>query len=79
MRMKNTELHCLYAFATVFVGEMVRWFYDLHESLPSNVICDYHGSNFMQNLYWTNLQTKEAKRLPAAQEAITETRQTPTN
>ncbi len=50
--MKNTELHCLYAFCRqCSVGEMVRWFYDLHESLPSNVICDYYmEANFMQEL-----------------------------
>ena len=30
---------------------MVRWFYDLHESLPQGVICDYYmEANFMQDI-----------------------------
>jgi hypothetical protein len=33
------------------VAEMVRWFYDLHESLPDGVICDYvMEANFVQDL-----------------------------
>ena len=29
---------------------MVRWFYDLHESLPEGVICDYYiEANFLQD------------------------------
>ncbi|MBQ1818872.1 MAG: hypothetical protein II120_01590, partial [Bacteroidales bacterium] len=31
-------------------AEMVRWFYDLHESLPEGVICDYYiEANFLQD------------------------------
>jgi hypothetical protein len=30
---------------------MVRWFYDLHESVPEGVICDYYmEANFMQDV-----------------------------
>lgn len=49
---KNTELHCLFAFCRqCSITEMVRWLYDLHERMPSDVICDYYmEANFMQDL-----------------------------
>lgn len=48
----HTELHHLLAFVRqCSVGEMVRWLYDFHESLPSNVICYYYmEANFMQDM-----------------------------
>lgn len=46
------ELHLLYAFVRqCSVSEMVRWFYDLHERIPENVICDYYmEANFLQDI-----------------------------
>jgi predicted phage terminase large subunit-like protein len=48
----GTELHNIKNFVRqCSVAEMVRWFYDLHESLPSDVICDYYmEANFMQDI-----------------------------
>lgn len=49
---KGTELHLLKAFVRqCSISEMVRWFYDLHESLPKNVLCEYWiEANFLQDL-----------------------------
>ena len=49
---KGNQLHLLRAFCRqCSVTEMVRWFYDLHESLPENVICDYYmEANFLQDI-----------------------------
>lgn len=46
------ELHHIKAFVRqASVAEMVRWFYDFHESLPENVICDYFiEANFLQSI-----------------------------
>lgn len=39
----GTELHCLAAFVRqCSVAEMVRWFYDLHERVPENVVVEYY-------------------------------------
>ena len=47
---KHTELHCIRAFVRqCSVGEMVRWLYDLYESLPEDsVAAFYMEANFMQ-------------------------------
>ena len=48
----GTELHNIKNFVRqCTTTEMVRWFYDLHESLPEGVICDYYmEANFMQDI-----------------------------
>jgi len=48
----GTELHNLKNFVRqCSVAEMVRWFYDLHESLPENAVCDYYiEANFLQDI-----------------------------
>lgn len=48
----GTELHHLFAFVRqCSVGEMVRWFYDLHERMPEGVICNYFiEANFLQDI-----------------------------
>lgn len=48
----GTELHHLYAFVRqCSVSEMVRWFYDLHERFPEDVICEYYiEANFLQDI-----------------------------
>lgn len=48
----GTELHHLFAFVRqCSVGEMVRWFYDLHERMPEGVICHYYiEANFLQDI-----------------------------
>lgn len=47
----HRELHCIKAFVRqCSVAEMVRWVYDLHESFPENVVCNYFmEANFMQD------------------------------
>lgn len=47
----GTELHHIKAFVRqCSVAEMVRWFYDLHESLPEGVLCEYLiEANFLQD------------------------------
>ena len=49
---KGKDLHLIKAFVRqTSTGEMVRWFYDLHESLPEGVICDYYmEANFLQDI-----------------------------
>lgn len=46
------ELHHLAAFVRqCSVAEMVRWFYDLHERLPQDVVCEYYiEANFLQDI-----------------------------
>lgn len=48
----GTELHNIDAFVRqCSVAEMVRWFYDLHERIPPEVICDYFiEANFLQDI-----------------------------
>lgn len=48
----GTELHHIDAFVRqCSVAEMVRWFYDLHERIPPEVICDYYiEANFLQDI-----------------------------
>jgi predicted phage terminase large subunit-like protein len=48
----GTELHHIKAFVRqTTVSEMVRWFYDLHETLPEGVVCDYYiEANFLQDI-----------------------------
>jgi predicted phage terminase large subunit-like protein len=48
----GTELHNLKNFVRqCSVAEMVRWFFDLHESIPENAICDYYiEANFLQDI-----------------------------
>ena len=48
----GTELHHLFAFVRqCSVGEMVRWFYDLHERMPEGAICNYYiEANFLQDI-----------------------------
>jgi len=48
----GTELHNIKNFVRQSsTTEMVRWFYDLHESLPDSVICDYYmEANFLQDI-----------------------------
>jgi phage terminase large subunit-like protein len=48
----GTELHNIRNFVRqCSVAEMVRWFYDLHESLPEGVICYYYmEANFLQDI-----------------------------
>lgn len=48
----GTELHHLFAFVRqCSVSEMVRWFYDLHERMPENALCNYYiEANFLQDI-----------------------------
>ena len=48
----GTELHHWGAVVRqCSVGEMVRWFYDLHERMPEGVICNYYiEANFLQDI-----------------------------
>lgn len=57
---KGTELHCLYAFCRqCSVTEMVRWFYDLHEKMPVDVICEYYiEANFLQDIILDEFTTE---------------------
>ncbi|MDD3687548.1 MAG: hypothetical protein PHE56_12375, partial [Bacteroidales bacterium] len=60
----GTELHLIKAFVRqCSVTEMVRWFYDLHESLPSDVICDYYmEANFLQDIILDEFTVEGKKR-----------------
>jgi hypothetical protein len=48
----GSELHHIAAFVRqASTSEMVRWFYDFHERLPKDVICDYvMEANFLQDI-----------------------------
>lgn len=54
------ELHHLYAFVRqCSVTEMVRWFYDLHERFPKDIICDYYiEANFLQDIILDEFTTE---------------------
>ena len=56
----GTELHHIKAFVRqCSTGEMVRWFYDLHESMPEGVICDYYmEANFLQDIILDEFTTE---------------------
>jgi len=65
----GNELHLIKAFVRqCSVTEMVRWFYDLHESLPESVICDYYiEANFLQDIIldeFTNEGSLRGYQLP---------------
>jgi hypothetical protein len=49
---KGSELHNIRNFVRqCSTTEMVRWFYNLHETIPEYVICDYYmEANFMQDM-----------------------------
>jgi predicted phage terminase large subunit-like protein len=58
---KGTYLHCLNAFVRqCSIGEMVRWFYDLHEYFQNqNVICNYYiEANFLQDIILDEFQVE---------------------
>ncbi|MCQ2250022.1 MAG: hypothetical protein MJZ66_02815 [Bacteroidales bacterium] len=48
----KSELHCLKAFCRqCTIGELVRWFYDLHESIPQGTPIDYFiEANMLQDM-----------------------------
>jgi predicted phage terminase large subunit-like protein len=56
----GTELHNIKNFVRqCSTAEMVRWFYDLHESLPDGVICDYYiEANFLQDIILDEFTTE---------------------
>jgi predicted phage terminase large subunit-like protein len=60
----GSELHLIKAFVRqCSITEMVRWFYDLHESLPSDVICDYYmEANFLQDIILDEFTVEGKKR-----------------
>ncbi|MDR3094998.1 MAG: hypothetical protein LBU62_10240 [Bacteroidales bacterium] len=55
-----SELHNIRNFVRqCSTTEMVRWFYDLHESLPEGVICDYYiEANFLQDILLDEFETE---------------------
>ena len=59
---KRSELHCLRAFVRqCSVGEMVRWVYDLWESLPEDAaVTIYMEANFMQDTKWMKSRSAKA-------------------
>ena len=60
----GNELHHLKAFVRqCSISEMVRWFYDLHESLPQKVICQYYiEANFLQDILLDEFTLEGSKR-----------------
>jgi predicted phage terminase large subunit-like protein len=56
----GSSLHLLSAFVRrCSIAEMVRRFYDLHESLPDNVVCEYYiEANFLQDLLLDEFATE---------------------
>jgi hypothetical protein len=56
----GTELHNIRNFVRqCSTAEMVRWFYDLHESLPPDVICHYYiEANFLQDILLDEFTTE---------------------
>ena len=61
---RGTELHLIDAFVRqTSVAAMVSWFYDLHESLPEGVICEYYiEANFLQDLLLDEFYEEGAQR-----------------
>jgi predicted phage terminase large subunit-like protein len=56
----GSEIHNIKNFVRqCSTAEMVRWFYDLHESLPESVICDYYiEANFLQDILLDEFTTE---------------------
>jgi predicted phage terminase large subunit-like protein len=56
----GTELHNIKNFVRqCSTAEMVRWFYDLHESFPDGVLCDYYiEANFLQDIILDEFTTE---------------------
>lgn len=45
------------------IVEMVRWMYDFHESLPSDVTCQYYmEANFLQSILYDEFETEGQQR-----------------
>jgi phage terminase large subunit-like protein len=61
---KGKDLHLLRCFVRqCSVSAMVKWFYDLHESLPQEVICDYFmEANFMQDMLLDEFEAEGNQR-----------------
>ena len=57
---KGTQLHHIKAFVRqCSIVEMVRWLYDLYESLPDNSICQFYiEANFLQDLILDEFDTE---------------------
>lgn len=60
----GTELHNIANFVRqCTTAEMVRWFYDFHESLPEDVLCDYFiEANFLQDILLDDFAEEGHKR-----------------
>lgn len=62
---KGSELHCLKAFCRqCTVGELVRWFYDLHEvAIKQGIVIDYYiEANMLQDMLLDEFATEGEKR-----------------
>jgi predicted phage terminase large subunit-like protein len=60
----GSELHNIKNFVRqCSIAEMVRWFYDLHEELPDDVICYYYiEANFLQDVILDEFETEGSLR-----------------
>lgn len=60
----GTELHNIRNFVRqCTTTEMVRWFYDLHESMPAGALCDYYiEANFLQDILLDEFTTEGNQR-----------------
>lgn len=58
------NIHILDAFVRkCSVGELVRWFYNLHEDLKGSVICEYYmEANFLQDLIMDEFEQEGEQR-----------------
>lgn len=61
---KGNELHHIKAFVRqATIVEMVRWLYDLYESLPSDAVCDFYiEANFIQDMILDEFTLEGDKR-----------------
>ena len=61
---KGLNLYCIDAFVKqTSITEAVKWFYDLHESLPQNVIMDYYMEEvFLQDMFYEDFAIEARNR-----------------
>lgn len=61
---KGAQFYILNAFVRkCSISEMVRWWFDFHERLPSHVICDYYmEANFLQDLIFDEFNQEATVR-----------------
>lgn len=61
---KGLNLYCIDAFCKqTSITEVIKWFYDLHESMPEDVVCEYWMEEvFLQDMFYEDFENEARER-----------------